>query len=343
MKTACCKGTALTILAFACMLTSVSVSAQNPENKKQKQEEIIIKKMSGKDKKITIVVDGDKITVNGEPLAAFNDDDIIIRKRKILGRDDDWADRSKSLRAPRPPFPPIPPVPPQAWAFPGDDALTTTAPKAMLGVYTEKDEKGAKINQVADDSPAQKAGLMKGDIITKAGDNNITDPSSLYDAISNLKPGDEIQVQYLRDNKKKKVKITLGEREALARTFNFNTPSFNEDMVKSFKLQGPQHWQGDWNMFNSKPQLGIRIQDTEESTGVQVLDVSEASPAEKSGIKKDDIITSIDGMEIKNTDDAKKKIAELKNKSTYPITVLRNNQTVQLDIKIPKKLKATDL
>lgn len=343
MKTAFCKGTVLTILAFACMLVSVSVSAQNLKNKKQKQEEIIIKKKGDKDEKITIVVDGDKITVNGEPLAEFNDDDIIIRKRKVFGPDNDWADGSRTFRAPRAPFPPGAPVPPRVWGFSGDDALTTTEPKALLGVYTEKDEKGVKISQVTDDSPAGKAGLMKGDIITKAGDKKITDPSSLSNAISALKPGDDIQVQYLRDNKQKKVKVTLGERKSPARTFNFTAPSFNEDMAKSFQFRGPQNREGDWGMFNSKPQLGIRIQDTEEGNGVKVLDVNEASPAEKSGIQKDDIITSIDGAEIKNAGDAKKKISELKDKSSYPVTVLRNNQTVQIDIKIPKKLKTTDL
>lgn len=343
MKTACFKGTVLTVLAIACMAISVSVSAQDLKNKKQKQEEIIIKKKGDKDEKITIVVEGDKITVNGEPLAEFNDDDIIIRKRSDFGPDNDWAERSRSLRAPHPPFPPEAPFPPQVWEYLGGGALTATAPKAMLGVYTEKDEKGAKVSQVMDDSPAEKAGLTKGDIITKAGNKSIADPSALSDAIGNLKPGDEVQIQYLRDNKQKKVKVTLGERKSPARTYNFNAPSFNEDMMREFKFRGPQNWQGDLDLFNSKPQLGIRIQDTEEGNGVKVLDVNEASPAEKSGIKKDDIITSIDGTEIKNAGDAKKKITELKDKSSYPVTVLRNNQTVQIEIKIPKKLEATNL
>ncbi|HRN56324.1 MAG TPA: PDZ domain-containing protein [Agriterribacter sp.] len=345
MKTAYCKGTVFTILAFACMLAGVSVNAQDlkHKNKKEKQEEIIIKKKGDKDEKITIVVDGDKITVNGTPLAEFNDDDIIIHKRNFSGPGNDWADGSRSFRAPRSPFPPDAPVAPRVWGFSGGDAFITAAPKALLGVYTEKDEKGAKISQVTDDSPAAKAGLMKGDIITKAGDTKITDPSSLSDAIGALKPGDEIQVQYLRDNKQKKVKVTLVERRSPARTFHFSAPSFNEDIAKSFPFREPQNRDGDWGMFNSKPRLGIRIQDMEEGNGVKVLDVNEASPAEKSGIQKNDIITSIDGMEIKNAGDAKKKISELKDSSSYPVTVLRDNQTVQIHITIPKKLKTTDL
>ena len=340
MKTAFFKSSVFTALACALMLITVSAGAQTAKNKKQKQEEIIIKKKGDKDEKMTIVIDGDKVTVNGEPLAEFKDDDIVIRKRNLFISPDgeDWGTRD--FRTPRQPFPPMPP---RAWGFSGGDAMGSTEPRAMLGVYTEKDEKGAKINQVMDDSPAEKAGLSKGDIITKAGEKDIADPSSLADAIGDLKPGDEVQIQYLRDNKQKKVKITLGEHKSSARTFHYNAPSFNDDMIKEFKFRGPQNWQGDWDMFNSKPQLGIRIQDTEESNGVKVVDVNEASAAEKSGIKKDDIITSIDGTEIKNADDAKKKMADIKDKSSYPVKVLRNNETVNIDVKIPRKLKTTDL
>lgn len=340
MKTISFKNAVLTVLVLAGTLIAVTAGAQDGKDKKQKQEEIIIKKKGDKDGKMTIVVDGDKITVNGEPLAEFNDDNIIIRKRELFGPDGGWANGSRSLRTPRAP---LPPNPPRVWGFQGEGAGTVTSPKAMLGVYTEKDEKGARISQVVDNSPAEKAGLAKGDIITKAGDKNITDPSSLSDAIGDLKPGDEIELQYLRNNKRKKAKVILGERKSQVGTFNFTAPSFDEDMMRSFEFHGPQDWQEGKGLFYSRPQLGIRIQDTEEGNGVKVLDVTDASVAEKAGIKKDDIITAIDGTAIKSAEEAKKKIAELKDKSSYGVTVLRDNQTVQVEVKIPKKLKTADL
>src|SRR5690606_5153073 len=114
MKTAFFKNSVLAALACALMLSTVSANAQNSKNKKQKQEEIIIKKKGDKDEKMTIVIDGDKVTVNGEPLAEFKDDDIIIRKRDLFSSPDgqDWGNRD--FRAPRAPFPP---VPPRAWGF----------------------------------------------------------------------------------------------------------------------------------------------------------------------------------------------------------------------------------
>ena len=76
MKTAFFKSSVFTALACALMLITVSAGAQTAKNKKQKQEEIIIKKKGDKDEKMTIVIEGDKVTVNGEPLAEFKDDDI---------------------------------------------------------------------------------------------------------------------------------------------------------------------------------------------------------------------------------------------------------------------------
>src|SRR5690606_9189837 len=115
---------------FAFMLSTVSASAQSTKNKKQKQEEIVIKKKGDKDKKMTIVIEGDKVTVNGEPLAEFKDDDVVIRKRDLFISPDgqDWG--SRDFRAPRAPFPP---TPPRAWGFSGGDAMIDTEPRAMLG------------------------------------------------------------------------------------------------------------------------------------------------------------------------------------------------------------------
>ena len=131
MKTISFKNAVLTVLVLAGTLIAVRTDAQEGKDKKQKQEEIIIKKKGDKDGKMTIVVDGDKITVNGEPLAEFNDDNIIIRRRELFGPDGGWANGSRSLRAPRVP---LPPHPPRVWEFREDGAITSTGPKAMLGV-----------------------------------------------------------------------------------------------------------------------------------------------------------------------------------------------------------------
>jgi serine protease Do len=334
------------MLAAAMILGTITVPAQDSKKvKKQKQEEIIIKKKADKDGKMTIVIDGDDVTINGKPVTEFNDDDLSVRKIKrdfsFDGPHTDVREFGWAPPVPVPPMPPIPPVPPYfsgrgAISIDGDHVYMNNEPKAMLGVYTEKDEKGARITRVAEGSPAEKAGLQKGDIITKVNDKAIADPAALSGTINDMKPGDEIRLVYIRDGKEKKVTVKLGERAAsFSRSFNFNAPEFNQDLFRNYNFNGP--------LFNNRPRLGIKIQDIEEGNGVKVIDMDEASPAAKSGIQKDDIITGIDGTDIKNTDDAREKMADLKDKSVYTVKVLRNGNIMNIEVKVPKKLKTTDL
>ena len=87
----------------------------------------------------------------------------------------------------------------------------------------------------------------------------------------------------------------------------------------------------------------MRIQDTENEDGVTVLDVTEGSPAEKAGVKKDDKIVEIDGKAVKNADDVNDYLKDNREKSTYPLKLMRGGSPMSIDVKIPKKLKTSDL
>ena len=80
---------------------------------------------------------------------------------------------------------------------------------AFLGVITESVEKGAMINSVSENSPAQKAGLKEDDIITKVNDKKIDGPNALYEVVGEFKPDDKINIIYLREGKEKKTTAVL--------------------------------------------------------------------------------------------------------------------------------------
>ncbi len=73
---------------------------------------------------------------------------------------------------------------------------------AFLGVSSRKAEKGgATVLEVTKGSPAEKAGIKKGDIITKLNETKIESPESLYETVHNLKPGDKVKILFTRDGK----------------------------------------------------------------------------------------------------------------------------------------------
>lgn len=74
-------------------------------------------------------------------------------------------------------------------------------------------EKGALVEDVVEGSPAASAGLKSGDVITKLGDQTISTYSELVEAIRDHKPGDKVNIEYLRKGKKGNVSVQLGEKK----------------------------------------------------------------------------------------------------------------------------------
>ena len=273
--------------------------------------------------KTVIIIDNGKVTVNGKPVEDFKGD---LGDLRILNG-----------------------VSPHAFSFSGPMTLNGFAfssNKAMLGVTTEKDEKGAKVTAVTKGSAAEKAGLKEGDIITKVDTITINNPDDLHDAIGKYKPDDNVTITYLRgetnmansvtaklEKNKEPQAFTLGSRDYqdFSKNFNDQFKGYN-DQFRNFNFS-----------VSPKPRLGLQVQDMEEGDGVKVTDVNDDSPAAKAGLKENDIITQINGDDIKTVDDVRTKIKGLKEGDTYEIKYKRDGKVQSVKIKIPKRLKTADL
>ncbi len=308
-------------------------------------QEVIIRKKGEKDSKVTIEFKDDLVLINGKPMIEFKDDAVTVNNRTYnfkriekdfekFGRDMEGFGKEMEL----------------AFAgknFEGNMFVSGT----FLGVVTEKDNAGVKIIEVVKESAAEKAGLKEGDIITKIDDKKLTTPAELSELMKDYKPKKEIKIYYKRDGKDKTTKATLLERKTeMSRSFNFNGP---DKVVRGYAVP---KLRPDVQLYNngigsggtiynmsSRPRLGLKIQDLEEGSGVKVLEVEEGSAAEKAGLKKDDVITEVGGVVVKNTDEAREQLHQNEGKSTYPVAAKRNNNVMKFDIKIPKKLKTANL
>ena len=85
-------------------------------------------------------------------------------------------------------------------------------------------QKGALVNNVAEDSPAAKAGLRDGDIITRIDGREVDSWNALRPAIAQLKPGAEAKVDVLRDGKKETITVKVGDRDAAETVAAENMP-----------------------------------------------------------------------------------------------------------------------
>ena len=74
------------------------------------------------------------------------------------------------------------------------------------------DDQGVMIENVQDDTPAEKAGLQDGDIVMSVNGSEMTGPRDLTRAIAIERPGAEVDITFLRGGKEQSVTVTLGDR-----------------------------------------------------------------------------------------------------------------------------------
>jgi hypothetical protein len=73
---------------------------------------------------------------------------------------------------------------------------------------------GVLVDSLTDSSPAAKAGLLPGDVITRIDGQPVTTLDELVERLRTRKPGDEIEVTYYRMGKRQETRVTLGEAPA---------------------------------------------------------------------------------------------------------------------------------
>lgn len=331
------------------LLMPAILVAQKEDKKNEKKDvrQIIVTTKDNGGEKMVIEVIGDKVTVNGKPVDDYKDGDVKVKVNKVKDMESLYFKRmpgnsvyefdrrgnnsGKGLQF-----------------FSGDEN------RAMLGVTTNKTEKGVEIQSVTKESAAEKAGLKENDIITKINDTKIEEPDDLSAAIKELKPGDKVTVTYLRDKKEQKAKAELTKWKGVnmwsvgdGRNFDFNFDKLQMDKIipdmnrvrglRSDALGQYMIWSG------GNPKLGLSVQDTDNGKGVNVIEVEEESNAAKAGIKEEDVITEVDGKAVNSTDDIVKVIKESKDKNSVMVKLNRGGKTMNIDVKIPRKLKKADL
>lgn len=308
----------LTTVLFA-VLASSQLTAQEKnetkERKEKKQENIIIKKKGDKNEKVTVVVDGETITVNGMPIEDFNDENLEIITRKGKAIANEMAPRIRKM----------------VRSFDGTGVGASN--KAFLGVTSEMVEQGAKITGITKASAAEKAGLQIGDIITKIGSEKIDEKNGLFTAIGKYKPEEKIMITYIRNGAEATTEAALDKNKTS------NIVTWNSE---GFDMEAPEgmHF---FNSFPRTPKVGLQIEDVEEGDGVKILGVDENTPAEKAGLKKDDVLTELDGANLKNVDELRIKMKAFKEGDSFKVKYKRGNKSQTTEIKLPKKLKRANL
>ncbi len=168
--------------------------------------------------------------------------------------------------------------------------------------------RGAFVVEVGRNSPAEKAGIQRRDVVLEFNGKTIKDTSHLMQVVAAAGVGKKVQIKVLREGKEILLTAKLNKRteEALA-SFDSSEQSVtgNEQSGTSQVTLSGMHVQ------NLTPELANRYGHQDE-TGVIVVEVEQRSPAARSGIRPGYLIKEIDYTEIQTIDDFEKVVAKLK-------------------------------
>lgn len=177
--------------------------------------------------------------------------------------------------------------------------------------------RGALVQNVTDDSPAEKAGLEVGDVIIAFNGEDLDDSSDLRNAVGLLMPGTSADITYLRDGKRRTTRITL---EAMDDDRDVLDDSATDDIPSMESFSGA-------TITDIPDDMDLR--DGED--GVYIARVRRGSRAARSGLQQGDIIRRVNRTDIEDLGDFEDFIEA--NDGPYALVIERDGTTAFLGVR----------
>jgi Do/DeqQ family serine protease len=149
---------------------------------------------------------------------------------------------------------------------------------------------GALVSNVDDGSPAARAGLRQGDVITQFNGKPVVDSNQLRNEVSSTAPGTAVTLQYTRDGRSETAKATLGELSTK------HEPAASSSDRRSGGKFG-------MSVQPLTPDLADQLGLAGSTQGVLVADLDPAGVAADSGLQEGDVIVKVDGRAVKTPDE----------------------------------------
>ena len=156
---------------------------------------------------------------------------------------------------------------------------------------------GAVVSKVYKDSPADKAGIKRGDVILKYGGKEVEGPSDLQEMVVTTEPGKKVKLEIWRGGKRRTVEVKIGKRPA--------------KVAEAGARVEKEEWVG-ITVQELTPDLARRFGYKEDLKGVIITHVRPGSPAYSKGLRRGDVIREINGKEIESIEDYREALKEAK-------------------------------
>ncbi len=196
-------------------------------------------------------------------------------------------------------------------------------PRAYVGVDDFEDGEGGVTfdNVEPPGGPADKAGLIGGDVITSFDGQVVHDADEMTVLMRRTPIGKPAEVIYIRDGEPKTATVTTVSKEDFDR------------LVRDFR-----------NRPEGRGLFGFDDDDTERVPiagtkifGVKVNDISQSRPADLAGVKEGDIIIEFDGTPIRTPEELSSRVIRSIPYSTVKVVLMRGSEKIEIPVKMGKQ------
>jgi serine protease Do len=197
--------------------------------------------------------------------------------------------------------------------------------------------KGVLVSRVEAGQAAEKAGVKQGDVIVKVGDKDVTPDQTLSYLVANVPPGTKLPIQVIRDGKPVALNVVVATRpseEQLA------SNSFDPDDNSAAPADGPDAVAPaslGVRVIPLTPQIAQQLRIDPKTQGVVVDTVDPSSDAAGKGVRRGDVIVSVNRTPVASGTDVAKIVTQSKSagRGTVLLYVQRNDFGAFVPVDIP--------
>ena len=245
-------------------------------------------------------------------------------------------------------------------------AYGQTRARPWLGVYMQDltsdlregmDYKGqgVLITRVAPDSPAERAGMRKGDIVVSLNSRSVQSPDELSRQIRDARVGQDVKITVVRDGSRRVLTARLAERSEADEDYGM-APEAPEGPAPPELPEAPRAFRFDRDgssmpmmMMMGRGRLGVRVDDLNQDLGTYfsvpdgkgalVTQVIEDTPAARAGMKAGDVILRVGTKSVKDTEELTRAIRAADEGKTS-LTVMRKGAKRTFDVELGRAPRA---
>ncbi len=168
---------------------------------------------------------------------------------------------------------------------------------------------GVLISDVVKGAPADKAGLLRGDVILRFDNKEIENAHTLSQLVATTAPNSTVKIDLLRNGKKETISVKIG--------------TMQEEGQEAISTPEKSNW--GLMVQELTPQLAQQLGLEPGTTGVVISDVNEGSPAAEAGLRPGDLITEVNRTAIQNMNDYQQALKKVKSGANLLLLVKRGS------------------